>query len=182
MKTLLLTLWLLAACAAGVGASARGDGKKEKARPDFSGTWELDRSKSDFGLFRERPVSKADSTLVVEHKEPELKITRTLRLGGRQETKQFAYYTDGRGETNPATIGAGEVRSKTRWDGDRVAAHSKLVRPGRDGAAGSELDVTQRWQVSSGGKSLTNSTVMSSAQAGVQEMRLVYRRAPQADD
>ncbi|MET0624661.1 MAG: hypothetical protein ABW250_16910 [Pyrinomonadaceae bacterium] len=174
----LLSASLLLACLAGGGAAARGDGKKERARPDFSGTWELDRSKSDFGLFRDRPISKAESTLVVEHKDPELKITRTLRLGGQQETKQFAYYTDGRGETNPAAIGAGEVKSKTKWDGDRVAAQSKLVWPGRDGAAGAEVDVTQRWQVSSDGKSLTNSTVMSSAQTGVQEMRLVYRRAP----
>ncbi len=180
LKSLLSASLVLAslAGAAGVTAAARGDGKKEKARPDFSGTWELDRSKSDFGLFRERPVSKADSTLVVEHKDPELKITRTLKLGGQQETKQFAYYTDGRGETNPATIGAGEVKSKTKWDGDKVAAQSKLSWPGRDGAAGPELDVTQKWQVSSDGKSLTNSTVMSSAQTGVQEMRLVYRRAP----
>ncbi|MCA1620984.1 MAG: hypothetical protein LC795_17090 [Acidobacteria bacterium] len=175
MKTVLLTLCLLAACAAAGGAAARGD---KKAKPDLSGTWELDRSKSDFGLFRDRPVSKADSTLVVEHKDPELKIARTLKLGGQQETKQFAYYTDGRGETNPATIGAGEVKSKTKWDGDKVAAQSKLVWPGRDGSAGAEMDVTQRWQVSSDGKTLTNSTVLSSAQTGVQEIRLVYRRAP----
>jgi hypothetical protein len=177
LKTLLLSLCLFA-CAAAGAAAARDDKKKEKARPDLSGTWELDKAKSDFGLFRERPLSKAGSTLVVEHKDPELKITRTLRLGGQQETKQFAYYTDGRGETNPATIGAGEVKSKTKWDGERVAAQSKLVWPGRDGAAGAELDVTQRWQVSSDGKTLTNSTVMSSAQTGVQEIRLVYRRAP----
>ena len=176
MKAILITLCLAAACAAAGGAAARDDKKKE--RPDLSGTWELDKAKSDFGLFRDRPISKADSTLVVEHKEPELKITRTLKLNGQQETKQFAYYTDGRGETNPATIGAGEVKSKTKWDGERVAAHSKLVWPGRDGAAGPELDVTQKWQVSSDGKTLTNSTVMSSAQTGVQEIRLVYRRAP----
>lgn len=179
MKTVLLTLCLLAACAAGAagGAAALGD-KKEKARPDLSGTWELDKAKSDFGLFRDRPLSKADSTLVVEHKDPELKITRTLKLGGQQETKQFAYYTDGRGETNPATIGAGEVKSKTKWDGDKVAAQSKLTWPGRDGSAGAEMDVTQKWQVSSDGKTLTNSTVLSSAQTGVQEIRLVYRRTP----
>ena len=178
MKTTHLMLCLLlAACAWAGGAAAARDDKK-RARPDLSGTWELDRAKSDFGLFRDRPLSKADSTLVVEHKDPELKITRTLRLGGQQETKQFAYYTDGRGETNPATIGAGEVKSKTKWDGERVAAQSKLVWPGRDGSAGAELDVTQRWQVSSDGKTLTNSTVLSSAQTGVQEIRLVYRRAP----
>ena len=174
MKYALLCICLAVSLAGAV--TARDD--KKKPRPDLSGTWELDRSKSDFGMFRDRPVSKADSTLVIAHRDPELKITRTLSLNGQQEVKEFNYYTDGRGETNPATIGAGEVKSKTKWDGDKVAAQSKLSWPGRDGAAGPELDVTQRWQVSSDGKSLTNSTVMSSAQTGVQEIRLVYRRAP----
>src|ERR671916_403465 len=121
MKSVILCLCVVASLA--VASSAQGDRKKEgKPRPDLSGTWELDKAKSDFGLFRDRPISKADSTLVVEHREPELKMARTLRLGGQQETKQFAYYTDGRGETNPATIGAGEVKSKTKWDGGKVAA------------------------------------------------------------
>jgi hypothetical protein len=175
MKTLLLCL-CVAACLAGGAAAARDDKKKgEKSHPDFSGTWEIDRSKSDFGFFRDRPVSKADSTLVIAHGDPELKITRTLRLNGQQEVKEFTYYTDGRGETNPATIGAGEVKSKTKWDGDKIAAHSKMTWPGQNGAAGVEMDVTQKWQVSSDGKTLTNTTVISNPM-GVQEIKLVYRR------
>src|SRR5215204_708800 len=175
LKTILLSLCLLA-CAVG-GAAARNEGKKEgKPRPDLSGTWELDKSKSDFGLFRDRPVSKADSTLIIAHKEPELKITRTLKLNGQQETKEFFYYTDERGETNPATIGAGEVKSKTKWDGDKVSAYAKMTWPGQNGAAGAEMDVTQKWQVSSDGKSLTNTTAFSSVQTGVQYIKLVYRR------
>ena len=176
MKTILLSLCLLALAVG--GAAARDGGKKEgKPRPDLSGTWELDKSKSDFGLFRDRPVSKADSTLVIAHSDPELKVTRTLRLNGQQETKVFTYYTDGRGETNPAAIGAGEVKSKTKWDGDKVSAQAKMTWPGQNGAPGVEMDVTQKWQVSSDGKSLTNTTGFSSAQTGVQEIRLVYRRA-----
>ena len=170
-STLLCLCLLLLACPA-PAAAARDDKKKnDKPRPDLSGTWELDRPKSDFGLFRDRPVSKADSTLVVAHRDPELKITRTLRLNGQQETKEFTYYTDGRGETNPATIGAGEVKSKTKWDGDKVAARSKMTWRG-----GAEMDVTQKWQVSPDGKTLTNTTVISN-QMGVQEIKLVYRRA-----
>ncbi len=177
MKATLLTMCLVFACAA-AGAAARGEGKKEeKPRPDLSGTWELDKSKSDFGLFRDRPISKADSTLVIAHREPELKIRRTLRLGGQQEVKEFTYYTDGRGETNPAAVGAGEVKSKTKWDGSKVSAHAKMTWPGQNGSAGVEMDVTQKWQVSSDGKSLTNTTAFSSAPTGVQEVRLVYRRA-----
>ena len=178
MKAILLTLCLAAACAAvHGGAAARDDKKKEKARPDLSGTWELDKSKSDFGLFRDRPLSKADATLVVAHSEPELKITRTLKLNGQQEVKVFTYYTDERGETNPATIGAGEVKSKTKWDGEKVSASSKMTWPGQNGAAAAEMDVTQKWQVSSDGKSLTNTTAISSVQTGVQYIKLVYRRA-----
>ena len=176
MKAFILSLCLVA-CA--VGAAPAQDGKKKegKPRPDLSGTWELDRSKSNFGLFSDRPLSKADATLVVAHREPELKITRTLRLNGQQETKEFTYYTDGRGETNPATIGGGEVKSKTKWDGEKVAAHAKMTWPGQSGAAGAEMDVTQKWQVSSDGKTLTNTTAFGSVQTGVQEVKLVYRRA-----
>jgi hypothetical protein len=176
LKTILLSLCVLACAAAGVAASRDDRKKDDKPRPDLSGTWELDRSKSDFGLFRDRPVSKADSTLLISHQDPELKITRTLKLNGQQETKEFTYYTDGRGETNPATIGPGEVKSKTKWDGEKVAAYAKMTWPGQNGAAGAEMEVTQKWQVSSDGKTLTNTTAFSSVQTGVQYVKLVYRR------
>ncbi|HEX8500943.1 MAG TPA: hypothetical protein VF659_10170 [Pyrinomonadaceae bacterium] len=179
MRAIILTL-CLAACAAAAAAAApaRDGGKKEEQpRPDFSGTWELDRSKSDYGIFRDRPVSKAEATLVVSHKEPELRISRTLRLSGQQETKEFTYYTDGRGETNPAAVGAGEVKSKTKWDGEKVTARAKMTWPGQNGSPGFEVDVTQKWQVSADGKTLTNTTAFTSVQTGAQEVRLVYRRA-----
>jgi hypothetical protein len=165
LLTVLLTLCL--------SAAAAGDDKK-KPHPDFSGTWQIDRAKSDFGEFSERPLSKADSTLVVEHKDPELRIKRTLRLGGQEEVKDFTYYTDERGETNPATLGAGEVKSKTKWDGDKVVAQAHITRKGQGGDY--ELDVTQKWQVSSDGKTLTSTTTIGN-QMGVQQVKLVYRRA-----
>jgi hypothetical protein len=175
MKSVLLCLCLLLACPA--SGAERGDKKKEgKTHPDFSGTWELDKSKSDFGLFRDRPLAKADSTLVIAHRDPKLKITRTLKLNEQLEVKEFNYYADERGETNPATVGAGEVKSKTKWEGDKVAARAKMSWPGPGGGAGVELDVTQKWQVSSDGKTLTNTTVITN-QMGANEIKLVYRRA-----
>jgi hypothetical protein len=165
----LLVLCLLASAAAG------DDKKKEgKARPDFSGTWQLDRAKSDFGEWSDKPLSKADSTLAVEHRDPELKIKRTLSLNGQQEVREFTYYTDERGETNPATIGAGEVKSKTKWDGDKVVSQAHMTQKGQGGTY--ELDVTQKWQVSSDGKTLTYTTTIGN-QMGVQQVKLVYRRA-----
>lgn len=172
MKAILLALCLLA-CA------PVADGKKEgKPHPDFSGTWRLDRAKSDYGLFSERPLARADSTLVVEHKEPELKIRRTLSLNGQDEVKEFFYYTDGRGETNQATLGVGEVKSKTRWEGGRVVSEAHITRRGQSGPY--DLEVTQKWQVSGDGNTLTHITVIHGKvgeQESVDEMRLLYRRA-----
>jgi hypothetical protein len=168
LLTALLTLCLLAS------ASAQGEKRKEgKSHPDFSGTWRIDKAKSDFGEFSERPLSKAEATLAVEHKEPELKIRRTLTLNGQEEVKQFTYYTDGRGETNQATIGVGEVKSKTKWDGDRVVSEAHVTRRSQTGPY--ELNVVQKWQVSSDGKTLTNTTTISN-QMGAQQVKLVYRR------
>ena len=170
MKATLLALCLLAACAA---AAAAGDDKK-RSHPDFSGTWRIDRAKSDYGGWGDKPLAKADSTLFVEHRDPELKIRRTLSLNGQEEVKDFAYYTDERGETNQATLGVGEVKSKTKWDGDRVVSEAQIRRRGQGGTY--ELTVTQRWQVSSDGKTLTNTTSFSN-EAGAQQLKLVYRRA-----
>ena len=129
LLTALMTASLFA-----VGASAGDDRKKEgKSHPDFSGTWRLDRSKSDFGAFEDKPLAKADSTLVVEHRDAELKIRRTLSLNGQEEVKEFSYYTDERGETNQATLGVGEVKSKTRWDGDKVVSEAQIKRRGQGG-------------------------------------------------
>ncbi len=173
---MLTALLLLLACA--TLAATQGDKKKEgKSYPDFSGTWELDNSKSEFGPFTDRPLSRAESTLVVEHKEPELKIKRTLKLNGQEEVKQFAYYTDERGETNPSALGFGNVESKTKWDGGKVLARGYVTRQG--GVREPDLDVTQRWQVSADGKALTNTTVIRrkiETWDAVEEVKLVYRR------
>jgi len=168
----LLTLFVMSCLFA--GAAAQGDGKKGgKSHPDFSGTWRIDKAKSDFGEFSDRPLSKADATLVVEHRDPELKIRRTLSLNGQEEVKEFTYYTDERGETNQATIGVGEVRSKTKWDGDRVVSEARVTRRSQTGPY--ELNVTQKWQVSSDGKTLTNTTTIGN-EMGAQQVKLVYRR------
>jgi hypothetical protein len=167
LPTVLLALCLLSSSA------AAGEDKK-KPHPDFSGTWRIDREQSDFGEFGERPLSKADATLVVGHREPELKIKRTLSLNGQEEVKEFTYYTDERGETNQATLGVGEVKSKTRWDGDKVVSEARVTRKSQSGPY--ELDITQKWQVSSDGKTLTNTTTIGN-QMGVQQVKLVYRRA-----
>ena len=168
LLTTLLCLCLLA-CA----AAAAGDDKKKEEHPDLSGTWTLDRSKSDFGLFSDRPIGRAEMTVVVEHREPELKITRTMRVNGHEETRALAYYTDGRGEANPGLFGVSEIKSKTAWEGERVVARATLKRKGPHGDA--DLELTEKWYVSGDGKTLTQTNVIR-GEFGESAVKLVYRR------
>jgi hypothetical protein len=166
LLTALLTLSLAAT------TPARDDRKNEK-RPDFSGTWTLDRSKSDFGLFSDRPVGRAEITLVVVHGGDELKFTRTVRVNGREEKRELAYYTDGRGETNPGLFGVAEVKSKTAWEGDKVVARAKLPRKGPHGDA--DIELTEKWYVSGDGKTLIETNVLR-GEFGESAVKLVFRR------
>lgn len=173
MKRIVLCVLLFSLGA--VVCAARDDRKKDaKPHPDMTGTWTLDKSKSDFGPFRDRPISKADVKLVVTQRDPELKLTRTLSLNGQQDVREQTYYTDERGETNPPTLGTGEVKSKTKWDGDKVVTRSKMTRETQRGTF--EIDTTEKWQLSSDGQTLTVTTEIS-GQFGSQEIKQVFRRA-----
>jgi hypothetical protein len=171
----------LAACAA-AAAPARGDGKEGKARPDFSGTWELDHARSSRG--GSRSVWKNPATLVIEHRGEELRIKRTLELGGgRRETKEFTYYTDGRGEVNPMALGAGRSGTKTKWEGARVVSYAYYG--ATKGFGGDLSDTAFKWRLSDDGRTLTH-TIQSSVRPSVgggsvadtinSETKLVFRR------
>jgi hypothetical protein len=159
-------------CAA-QGAKVKTDGK---GHPDFSGSWTLDKSKSDFGPFRDSPVVKADVALVIAHGDPALKMTRTMKREGRELTQELNYYTDGRGETNPSTLGRVGLRSETRWDGRKIVARSTLKRKTPDGGA-LEIESTEKWELSGDGQTLTQTSVIN-APSGAQTLKQVYRRAP----
>ncbi|MCA1592320.1 MAG: hypothetical protein LC754_06655 [Acidobacteria bacterium] len=165
---------LLLAC---VSVCAAKDDKTKgavKSRPDLSGTWGRDKSKSDFGMLASSPAAKADETLTITQNEPEIKITRTLSLNGREEVQALVYYTDGRGETNPSTLGRIGVKSKTKWDGGKLVSESKLTHESPRGGTFS-IDSTEKWQLSSDGKTLTQTNIIVTPR-GVQTVRQVFNR------
>ncbi|HWS53874.1 MAG TPA: hypothetical protein VN228_07100 [Pyrinomonadaceae bacterium] len=155
--------------------AAQGGGKADgEGRFDLTGRWALDKSKSDFGPFEGSPVVKAEVTLVVAHAGPELKISRREARDGRERTTELAYYTDGRGEMNPATLGRVGVKSETRWDGNKIVSTSTLTRRGA-GDKVSTLETTDKWQLSGDGRVLTQTTSVSHG-GGTQTIKQVYRR------
>lgn len=170
-KKLALCLWL-SVCAA--MCAAQESKKSARARPDLSGVWTLDKSRSDFGPFRDSPVAQADVTWAVAHNEPELKITRRATREGREEVQEFAYYSDGRGELNPSTVGRVGVKTKTKWDGDKLTAISTLTRK-TSGGGQLNIDTSERWQLSKDGKTLTY-VISVSSPMGTQVVKQVFTK------
>lgn len=168
MKNLKPLSWLLVMCAVAAGA---------QGRPDFSGSWRLDRARSDFGPFSGSPAVRAEVALAVAHEGAELKITRRETLDGRERTTELVYYTDGRGEMNPSTLGRVGVKSTTKVDGGKIVATSTLTRKGPDGKP-STLEATDTWQLSGDGRTLTQTTSVSYG-GGTQTIKQVFRRVTQ---
>ena len=147
-----------------------------KGRPDFGGSWTRDRSKSDFGRLRDSPDAKRDVTLLVSYEEPTLKLTRRTSFEGREERQELVYYTDGRGETNPSTLGRVGLKSQTKWDGKKIVSRSTLTRRAPDGGT-LELNSIEKWELSADGRTLTQTSTIN-APYGTQTVKQVYTRAP----
>ena len=159
MKSLPILL-LLAVC---VPASF-AQGNKSKPRPDLSGTWELDRKRSNVGKSNS---SNPPEQITIIHRDPELKIRKRVFANGQLEERELAYYTDDRGETNPTTAWITtnpgsesgrppETKSKTSWSGDKVVTRSVFLP--RTGGTILEFEITVERRLSSDGKTLTETT------------------------
>jgi hypothetical protein len=119
----------------------------QDAKPDFTGTWTLDLTKSDFGQMP--PPESLVS--VIEHKEPNLKITTTQKGAQGELTNVRALTTDGKENVNKLRTMGGEqeVKSITRWNGRALTTAFTLD------AQGAAVDVSDTFALSEDGKVLT---------------------------
>lgn len=118
----------------------------QDAKPDFSGKWNLDLAKSDFG-----PAPPPESiVIVIEHKEPNLKVTSTQTGQQGVVTNERNLTTDGKENTNRMRAMGGEqdVKSTTRWEGTKLATALKMD------FQGSVIEFNDSWELSDGGKVL----------------------------
>jgi hypothetical protein len=150
--------------------------KPKDAKPDFSGTWTFDRSKSSLGPLQRAPAANAEITLVITHKEPELKVLQKVNLNGNTSSQERIYYSDGRGETNPALLGNADVKSKTKWDKMKLESKSSSSFQLRGGGDVFHTDTSEKRELSADGKTLTI-TISISGPRGVQVIKMVYNRA-----
>lgn len=114
-----------------------------QAKPNFSGEWKLNVSKSDFGAMP-APDSRTDK---IAHADPELKDTTTQSGQMGEVTAELKYSTDGKETTN--SIRGNEIKSTAKWEGDELAI------AGRGSFQGADITLNDRWSLSADNKTLT---------------------------
>lgn len=161
-KRLLLILWT-ASCV--VFSAAQDKTTPVKNRPDLTGVWERNQSTSTSGRGTRPPASVR---LTITHKELELRVIRKTNSNGKESINEAIYYTDGRGEKNPSLFQTAlvigglsqsdskkpiEVKSKTKWQGDKLVSRSSTPHD----VLGNRifLEVTETRELSGDGKTLT---------------------------
>jgi hypothetical protein len=86
----------------------------QASRPNFSGRWELDKSRSDFGS-----LPPDDSAMeLIQHQEPKLTITQIWRNSEGEHTVVWQLTTDG--TENLTRMNETEIASRTVWEDGRL--------------------------------------------------------------
>ncbi len=145
MKTLLtlLSILILSFTASGQTETSK-PGKKDK--PDFSGTWILDRTKT-------KKVDY-DLTLIVVHQEPELKVTANFDSKGEKRSEHRIYYTDDR-RLPDYKERAENVSQESRWAGRNIILETVRLQRVEGIYLNLKRTTTEKWKISEDGKTLT---------------------------
>jgi hypothetical protein len=134
------------------------------AVPDFSGSWKMNASKSDFAQF----PAPSSMTAKVTHAEP--KLTFETKMSSDMGDLDFTanYTTDGKECVNPG-FGGSETKSVAKWDGQTLLIDTK-------GSFGdNEYTMKDKWTLSEDGKILTVLRRFSGAN-GDMDQRLVFEK------
>src|SRR4051812_48416750 len=126
-----------------------------QAKPNFTGDWTLNATKSDFG-----PMPAPDKmTMKVDHKDPAMNVSQTQSGPQGEMSYDSKYSTDGTETTN--TFGPMEAKSTAKWEGDVLVVNTKL------NAQGTEISIVSRWALSEDGKTITQSAHLNSPQGEI---------------
>ncbi len=114
-----------------------------QSKTNFSGTWKLNGSKSDYGPMPapEKYVSK------IKHEDPKLEISSDVSGQQGDYTAETKYTTDGKECAN--TVRNFSMKTTLKWDGEVLMFDSKAD------FNGNEILFKDKWSVSADGKTLT---------------------------
>jgi len=150
--------WLVVLAAA-LGLTAM----EAQAKPNLTGDWKLNVSRSEFGEF----PAPASMTMKNTHEEPSLKVLSKAVSDAGEANYDLTFRTDGVETVN--TVGPTEMKSVSSWEGETLVLKTK-------GTFG-DTDVTlvDKWDLSDGGKTLTIRRHWSSSR-GELDQKLVLEK------
>lgn len=133
------------------------------AKPNFSGDWKLNASKSTFG---QMPAPTSMTSKIV-HEDPKLK--NSLKQSSEQGDfeSEFSYTTDGKESTNQ--MFGNPITSIVKWDGDVLLIDSKAK------FGDNEFTMQDKWSLSGDGKTITIVRLFKSSM-GEGEQKLVFEK------
>lgn len=134
-----------------------------QAKPNFSGTWKLNVSKSDFG-----PIPAPDSQeQKINQEDPSMKVNVAEKGQMGDLNFDLSYTTDGKECTN--TVAGNEFKSVANWDGNDLVIDTKGSFDGNDFTA------KDRWTLSEDGKTLTVQRHLASAM-GEADQKVIFEK------
>ena len=182
MRSILATVLLIAFVALAAAQNS-------KTKPDLGGTWKCVEAPKHSVL--------TDSTLVIVHNDPQIKMSR--KLGADGDVIDFIFYSDGRGEGNAGVLKIKRddtykpwPSSVTSWDGRKLLTKYSFMSEYREPSGAMRwgtISTTDSWELSKDGNKLTQtrtvriSTINGSrgvlpAQGYLSESKYVYTREP----
>jgi hypothetical protein len=134
-----------------------------EAQPNFSGKWKLDIAKSDFGPMP--PPTSQLSAIVHTGSDLKVSVQQSNQMG--DFAWEATYTTDGKECANE--IRGNPMKSKVTWDGDT------LVFDTRGSFQGNEVTISDKWTLSSDGKTLTSQRHFASSM-GEADSKLILEK------
>jgi hypothetical protein len=176
MRRLQRTIGTMAVLLLGLGVAAA------QAEPQFTGSWVLDRSQSQFPKHEHRGQTAPDAqaqpqqppqvTLTVAQQGNSLKVTRTFAQGTRSHSMTDMIVADGSDQVQQGY--RGNVVTRSTFDGDRlVVTHTRTKKTDQGEQTMSRQSV---WTLSPDGRVLTIDTTMHGPR-GDRAMKTVYQRS-----
>ncbi len=148
----------------GSGSTSQASSSSTSGKPNFSGTWVMDPSKSDFGPM----PAPSSGTAVIDHKEPSVKISvkQTNEMGDL--AFQMDLVDDGQKVSTWQIFGS-DAKSTAHWDGDALVINTDTTI--QDNA----MKFANRYTLSPDGNTLTVHGHMSGPMGEV-ETKVVYAK------
>jgi hypothetical protein len=143
------------------------------AKADFSGTWALDKARSE-GL-----PPDMNQTLTVKQADDRVDVEAKLSGPRGEQTVTDSYFLDGKvRDFTPALVGGGTGKGKrtSAWtaEGDGFDATEEATVEGPEGAE--TIKATRRWRLSPDGKTLTIEMTFEGPNGAVKSKRVFTKK------